>query len=89
MPNQWTGKGNPYTRAEVVARLNDTLDKGQAIIAAGAGAGISAKFIERGGADLIIIYNSGRFRMMGHGSTAGMMAYGPTRAAGCGIGWAR
>ncbi|RYD17304.1 MAG: phosphoenolpyruvate hydrolase family protein, partial [Verrucomicrobiaceae bacterium] len=63
MPNKWTGKGNPYTRAEVIARLNDTLDKGQAIIAAGAGAGISAKFIEKGGADLIIIYNSGRFRM--------------------------
>lgn len=86
MPNQWTGKGNPYTRSEVVARLNDTLDKGQAIIAAGAGAGISAKFIEKGGADLIIIYNSGRFRMMGHGSTAGMMAYGDANAIAMEIG---
>ena len=86
MPNKWTGKGNPYTRAEVVARLNDTLDKGQAIIAAGAGAGISAKFIEKGGADLIIIYNSGRFRMMGHGSTAGMMAYGDANAIAMEIG---
>ncbi len=86
MPNQWTGKGNPYTRAEVVARLNDTLDKGQAIIAAGAGAGISAKFIEKGGADLIIIYNSGRFRMMGHGSTAGLMAYGDANAIAMEIG---
>jgi predicted TIM-barrel enzyme len=86
MPNKWTGKGNPYTRAEVVARLNDTLDKGHAIIAAGAGAGISAKFIEKGGADLIIIYNSGRFRMMGHGSTAGMMAYGDANAIAMEIG---
>lgn len=86
MPNQWTGKGNPYTRVEVIDRLNDTLDKGQAIIAAGAGAGISAKFIEKGGADLIIIYNSGRFRMMGHGSTAGLMAYGDANAIAMEIG---
>ncbi len=75
MPNIWTGKGNPYTRTEVRARLQATLDRGEAIIAAGAGTGISAKFIEKGGADLIIIYNSGRFRMAGHGSTCGLMAY--------------
>lgn len=86
MPNPWTGTGNPYTRSEVVERLNDTLSKGQAIIAAGAGTGISAKFIEKGGADLIIIYNSGRFRMMGHGSTAGMMAYGDANAIAMEIG---
>lgn len=86
MPNQWTGKGNPYTRTEVIERLQDTLSKGTAIIAAGAGAGISAKFIEKGGADLIIIYNSGRFRMMGHGSTAGMMAYGDANAIAMEIG---
>jgi predicted TIM-barrel enzyme len=86
MPNQWTGKGNPYTRSEVIERLHDTLTKGQAIIAAGAGSGISAKFIEKGGADLIIIYNSGRFRMMGHGSTAGMMAYGDANAIAMEIG---
>ena len=86
MPNQWTGKGNPYTRTEVIERFNDTLSKGQAIIAAGAGSGISAKFIEKGGADLIIIYNSGRFRMMGHGSTAGMMAYGDANAIAMEIG---
>ena len=86
MPNQWTGKGNPYTREEVVERLHDTLSKGTAIIAAGAGAGISAKFIEKGGADLIIIYNSGRFRMMGHGSTAGLMAYGDANAIAMEIG---
>lgn len=86
MPNQWTGKGNPYTREEVVERLNDTLSKGTAIIVAGAGSGISAKFIEKGGADLIIIYNSGRFRMMGHGSTAGLMAYGDANAIAMEIG---
>lgn len=86
MPNPWTGKGNPYTREEVRERLNQTLKNGKAIIAAGAGTGISAKFIERGGADLIIIYNSGRFRMMGHGSTAGMMAYGDANAIAMEIG---
>jgi predicted TIM-barrel enzyme len=86
MPNPWTGKGNPYTRKEVRDRLMSTVKKGDAIIAAGAGTGISAKFIEKGGADLIIIYNSGRFRMMGHGSTAGMMAYGDANAIAMEIG---
>jgi predicted TIM-barrel enzyme len=86
MPNPWTGKGNPYTREEVRERLRATLAKGDAIIAAGAGTGISAKFIEKGGADLLIIYNSGRFRMMGHGSTAGMMAYGDANAIAMEIG---
>jgi predicted TIM-barrel enzyme len=86
MPNPWTGRGNPYTREEVRARLQATLDKGDALIAAGAGTGISAKFIERGGADLIIIYNSGRFRMMGHGSTCGLMAYGDANAIAMEIG---
>ena len=86
MPNPWTGKGNPYTRLEVIERLRGTLSQGKAIIAAGAGTGISAKFIERGGADLIIIYNSGRFRMAGHGSTAGLMAYGDANAVAMDIG---
>ena len=86
MPNPWTGKGNPYTRKEVVERLRAVLKKGQPIIAAGAGTGISAKFIERGGADLIIIYNSGRFRMAGHGSTCGLMAYGDANAVAMEIG---
>ncbi len=86
MPNPWTGKGNPYTREEVRERLHATLATGDAILAAGAGTGISAKFLERGGADLIIIYNSGRFRMMGHGSTAGMMAYGDANAIAMEIG---
>src|SRR5690554_427217 len=86
MPNPWTGKGNPYTRSEVRERLQDTLNQKKAIIAAGAGTGISAKFIEKGGADLIIIYNSGRFRMSGHGSTAGLMAYGDANAVAMEIG---
>jgi predicted TIM-barrel enzyme len=86
MPNPWTGKGNPYTRQEVRDRLQKTIDQNKAIIAAGAGTGISAKFIEKGGADLIIIYNSGRFRMAGHGSTAGLMAYGDANAVAMEIG---
>lgn len=86
MPNPWTGKGNPYTKKEVRDRLQKTLDQKKAIIAAGAGTGISAKFIEKGGADLIIIYNSGRFRMSGHGSTAGLMAYGDANAVAMEIG---
>src|SRR6266852_3510483 len=86
MPNPWTGKGNPYTRKEVIERLRATLKRGEPIIAAGDGTGISAKFIERGGADLIIIYNSGRFRMSGHGSTCGLMAYGDANAIAMEIG---
>ncbi|HVY72212.1 MAG TPA: phosphoenolpyruvate hydrolase family protein [Verrucomicrobiae bacterium] len=86
MPNPWTGKGNPYTRKEVVERLRATLKKGEPVIAAGAGTGISAKFIEKGGADIVIIYNSGRFRMSGHGSTCGLMAYGDANAIAMEIG---
>jgi predicted TIM-barrel enzyme len=86
MANKWTGIGNPYTKQEVRDRLQKTVDQNLAIIAAGAGTGISAKFIEKGGADLIIIYNSGRFRMAGHGSTAGLMAYGDANAEAMSIG---
>ena len=86
MPNPWTGIGNPYTKQEVRDRLQTTLDANKAIIGAGAGTGISAKFIEKGGADLLIIYNSGRFRMSGHGSTAGLMAYGDANAVAMEIG---
>ncbi|MFM8577250.1 MAG: phosphoenolpyruvate hydrolase family protein [Planctomycetaceae bacterium] len=86
MPNHWTGKGNPYTRLEVLDRLHTTLLSGKPIIAAGAGTGIRAKFLERGGVDLIIVYNSGRFRMAGHGSTAGLMAYGDANAVAMDIG---
>jgi predicted TIM-barrel enzyme len=86
MPNPWTGKGNPYTRKEVIERLHETIREGNAIIAAGAGTGISAKFIEKGGGDLIIIYNSGRYRMSGHGSTCGLMAYGDANSVAMEIG---
>lgn len=65
-----------YTREQVKERIASELAKGKPIVGAGAGTGISAKFAEAGGADLIIIYNSGRFRMAGHGSLAGLLAYG-------------
>jgi predicted TIM-barrel enzyme len=65
-----------YSRQQVLERLRAQCDAGQAIVGAGAGTGISAKFAEVGGADLIIIYNSGRYRMAGHGSLAGILAYG-------------
>jgi predicted TIM-barrel enzyme len=86
MPNIWTGKGNPYTREEVIERLHETIRNNEPVIAAGAGTGISAKFIEKGGADFLIIYNSGRYRMAGHGSTAGLMAYGDANAVAMEIG---
>ena len=69
-----------YTRQQVLARLRKTLDEGRPIIGSGAGTGISAKFAERGGADLILIYNSGRYRMAGHGSNAGLLAIGDANA---------
>ena len=64
------------SRDESLARLKNQVTSGKPIIGAGAGAGISAKFAERGGVDLIIIYNSGRYRMAGRGSLAGLLAYG-------------
>jgi predicted TIM-barrel enzyme len=65
-----------YTRAQVLGRLRDQVAQGRPIVGAGAGPRLSAKFAEAGGADLIIIYNSGRFRMAGHGSLAGVLAFG-------------
>jgi predicted TIM-barrel enzyme len=65
-----------YTRQQVIERLREQVAQGRPIVGAGAGTGISAKFAEAGGADLIIIYNSGRYRMAGHGSLAGLLAYG-------------
>jgi predicted TIM-barrel enzyme len=62
------------------AKLRSTAARGQFLIGAGAGTGLSAKCAEAGGADLIIIYNSGRFRMAGRGSLAGMMPYGDANA---------
>ena len=65
---------------ECIRRLRGQVASGKAIIGAGAGTGISAKFAERGGVDLIIIYNSGRYRMAGRGSLAGMLPYGDANA---------
>lgn len=67
-------------RSEILARLRAQIDAGQPIIGAGAGTGLSAKCVEAGGADIIVIYNSGRFRMAGRGSLAGMMPYGDANA---------
>ena len=67
-------------RKESLSRLRSQASAGRPIIGAGAGAGISAKFAERGGVDLIIIYNSGRYRMAGRGSLAGLLAYGDANA---------
>ncbi len=69
-----------FTRSAVLTRLRKQMDAGVPIIGAGAGTGISAKFEEVGGVDLIIIYNSGRFRMAGRGSLSGMMPYGDANA---------
>ena len=59
------------TRQEAANKLQQTLASGRAIIGAGAGVGLSAKCAEAGGIDLLVIYNSGRFRMAGRGSIAG------------------
>ena len=64
------------TRAEIVATLRAQVANGIPIVGAGAGTGLSAKCAEAGGVDLIIIYNSGRYRMAGRGSLAGLMPYG-------------
>src|SRR5699024_9109274 len=61
---------------ECLNRLNAQVEQNKPIIGAGAGTGISAKFAEKGGVDIIIIYNSGRYRMAGRGSAAGILAYG-------------
>jgi predicted TIM-barrel enzyme len=69
-----------FARQEVLTRLRQNIEANIPIIGAGAGTGISAKFEEAGGVDLIIIYNSGRFRMAGRGSLAGLMPYGDANA---------
>ncbi|MCS7038535.1 MAG: phosphoenolpyruvate hydrolase family protein [Anaerolineae bacterium] len=63
-------------RKEILRRLQAQVEAGRPIVGCGAGTGISAKFAEAGGADLIIIYNSGRYRMAGRGSLAGLLPYG-------------
>lgn len=68
------------SRSEVLHKLRGEIDAGKVIIGAGAGAGISAKSGEAGGVDLIIIYNSGKYRMAGRGSLAGLLSYGDANA---------
>jgi len=68
------------TRASILKRFREKIARGEPIIGGGAGTGISAKCEEAGGIDLIVIYNSGRFRMAGHGSLAGLMPYGDANA---------
>src|SRR5512139_2544318 len=67
-------------RLEILRRLRAQIEAGRPIVGCGAGTGISAKFAEAGGADIIIIYNSGRYRMAGRGSLAGLMPYGDANA---------
>lgn len=68
------------SRTESLRRLRAQVAARRPIIGAGAGTGISARFSERGGVDLIIIYNSGRYRMAGRGSLAGLLPYGDANA---------
>ena len=69
-----------FSRKEILDRLRAKLAQGKPIIGGGAGTGLSAKLSEAGGIDLLVIYNSGRFRMAGRGSLAGMMPYGDANA---------
>ena len=70
-------------RAAILARLRDKIARGVPIVGGGAGTGLSAKCEEAGGIDLIVIYNSGRYRMAGRGSLAGLLAYGNANEIVC------
>lgn len=69
-----------FSRSEILARLRAKVALGKPIVGGGAGTGLSAKMSEAGGIDLLVIYNSGRFRMGGRGSLSGMMPYGDANA---------
>ena len=69
-----------FNRQDILARLGAKIAAGKPIVGGGAGTGISAKMSEEGGIDLLVIYNSGRFRMGGRGSMSGMMPYGDANA---------
>src|SRR6478735_211230 len=69
-----------FKRDEIMARLRAKVAAGESIVGGGAGTGISAKMSEAGGVDLLVIYNSGRYRMAGRGSLAGLMPYGDANA---------
>jgi predicted TIM-barrel enzyme len=68
------------TRTCILKRFREKIARGEPVVGGGAGTGLSAKCEEAGGIDLIVIYNSGRFRMAGHGSLAGLMPYGDANA---------
>ena len=68
------------TREEIIKNFNEKTVNGEILIGVGAGTGITAKSSETGGADMLIIYNSGRYRMAGRGSLAGLLAYGDANA---------
>ena len=70
-------------RTEILSRLRAKIARGQPIVGGGAGTGLSAKCEEAGGIDLIVIYNSGRYRMAGRGSLAGLLAYGNANEIVC------
>jgi len=70
----------PINRTEILAKFHAMIARGEPIIGGGAGTGLSAKCEEAGGIDLIVIYNSGRYRMAGRGSLAGLMPYGDANA---------
>jgi len=67
---------NTQTRAEIVSQFKAQVKEGKILLGVGAGTGITAKSSEAGGADMLIIYNSGRYRMAGRGSLAGLLSYG-------------
>lgn len=67
---------NTMTRSEIMAKFKEQVKNGQTLLGVGAGTGITAKFSEAGGADMLIVYNSGRYRMAGRGSLAGLLSYG-------------
>src|SRR5664279_3152034 len=69
-----------FRRTDILTRLKAKVAAGKPIVGGGAGTGLSAKMSEAGGVDLLVIYNSGRFRMAGRGSLAGMMPYGDANA---------
>ena len=68
--------GKRIPKKEIIKNLKNKIEQGKPVIGCGAGTGISAKFEEAGGADLMIIYNSGRYRMAGRSSLSGLFAYG-------------
>ena len=80
---------NRMTRSEIMEKFHKEVEEGRILVGVGAGTGITAKCSEKGGADMLIIYNSGRFRMAGRGSLSGLLAYGdakntPVLAGVCG-----